>query len=217
MFDSATMRRNMVDGQVRTADVTNPELIAALLEVPRERFVPAGLAAQAYLDGDIAMAPGRALLRPLVLARLIQAARVAKRDHVLDVGCGFGYSSAVLARLAGSVVALEEDAALARQAKEALAATGAGETIVATGPLVEGWPPAAPYDFILLNGATEVVPETLGRQLKPDGRLACMFGRSPAVKGMIFRPAEGRLVGRAIFDAGAPLLPGFSAPPAFVF
>jgi protein-L-isoaspartate(D-aspartate) O-methyltransferase len=217
MFDSARARRNMVDGQVRTTDVTNPDLIAALLEVPRERFVPAALEAQAYLDGEIAIGSGRALPRPMVLARLIQAARVSEHDYVLDVGCGLGYSAAVLARLAGSVVALEADASLAAQAKAALAANGAADVVVASGPLREGWPATAPYDLILLNGATEIVPDALGRQLKPDGRLLCMFGRSPGAKGTIFRLAEGRLVGRAIFDAAAPLLPGFTAAPAFVF
>lgn len=217
MFDSARARRNMVDGQVRTADVTDPGLIAALLEVPRERFVPAAIEAQAYLDGEIVIGPGRALLRPMVLARLLQAARVSNRDHVLDVGCGLGYSAAVLARLAGSVVALEADVSLAEQAKAALAANGATAVMTVNGPLREGWPANAPYDLILLNGATEIVPDALGRQLKPDGRLVCMFGRSPGAKGTIFRLAEGRLVGRAIFDAAAPLLPGFTAAPAFVF
>jgi protein-L-isoaspartate(D-aspartate) O-methyltransferase len=216
MFDSATARLKMVDGQVRPSDVTSPELIAALLDLPRERFVPAGLVAQAYVDGEIEIAPGRTMPRPLVLARLIQSARVTDTDHVLDVGCGLGYSAALLARLAGSVVALEEDASLARQAKAALAANGAGAVDVVCGPLVDGWPAAAPYDLILLNGATEIVPETLGRQLKPNGRLVCMFGRG-TTQGTIFRLAEGRLVGRSIFDAGAPLLPGFIAPPAFVF
>jgi len=217
MFDAATARLKMVDGQVRTADVNSPELIAALLDLPRERFVPRGLEAHAYVDGEIEVAPGRALPRPLVLARLLQLARVTRRDHVLDVGCGLGYSSALLARLAGSVVALEESAALAQQAKAVLAANGVGQVEVACGPLTKGWPAGAPYDLILLNGATEIAPETLGGQLKPDGRLVCMFGRGPVAKGTIFRLAEGRLVGRSTFDAGAPLLPGFTAPPAFVF
>ena len=217
MFDAATARLKMVDGQVRPADVTNPELIAALLDLPRERFVPAGREAQAYVDGEIEIAPGRALPRPLVLARLIQLAQVTRRDHVLDVGCGLGYSSAVLARLAGSVVALEEDAALADQAKAALAANAAGKIEVICGPLTEGWSAGAPFDLILLNGATENAPKSLGRQLKPDGRLVCMCGRGPVAKGTIFRLAEGRLVGRSTFDAGAPLLPGFTAAPAFVF
>ena len=217
MFDSAAARRMMVDGQVRTADVHNPELIAAMLEIPRERFVPPALAEQAYMDGDIEIAKGRALLKPMVLAKLLQAAQLRGDEHVLDVGCGFGYSSAVLARLAGSVVALEEDEGLVRGAKEALAATGAANVVVVEGPLTAGWPATAPYDFILLDGATEIVPETLGRQLKPGGRLACIFGRSPAAKATVFRPVEGRLVGRAIFDAATVLLPGFAAPLAFVF
>jgi protein-L-isoaspartate(D-aspartate) O-methyltransferase len=217
MFDSATARRMMVDGQVLTADVHNPELIAAMLAVPRERFVPAALAEQAYVDGDLEIAKGRSMLRPMVLAKLIQAAHVAPDDRVLDVGCGLGYSSAVLARLAGSVVALEEDVQLARAAKEALAASGAANVVGATGRLTEGWPAAAPYDFILLNGSTEVAPQTLAAQLKPTGRLACISGRAPAAKAMIFRLAEGRLLGRPIFDAAAPVLPGFVAPPAFVF
>jgi protein-L-isoaspartate(D-aspartate) O-methyltransferase len=217
MFDTVTARRNMVDGQVRTADVTNLELIAAMLAVPRERFVPPSLSEQAYLDSDIAIADGRVLLKPMVLAKLIQAAGVCETDHVLDVACGTGYSSAVLGRLAGSVVALEENRALAGQAKANLAATGAGRVAVGIGPLVEGWPGAAPYDLIFLNGASEIAADAFRQQLKPNGRLACVFGCEPQRKAMIFRLIEGQFVGRPIFDAAAPLLPGFAAPPAFVF
>ena len=210
MFDTATARRMMVDCQVRTADVTDLELIAAMAALPRERFVPAALAEQAYRDGDIAIGDGRVLLKPMVLAKLIQAARVRGSNSVLDVGCGTGYSSAVLARLAGSVVALEEDAGLAQQAKVTLAATDGSHVTVATAPLTAGWPEAAPYDVILLNGATEIVPETLGRQLKPDGRLACILGRGPNGKAMIYRQIEGQLLGRPVFDAAAPVLPALS-------
>jgi protein-L-isoaspartate(D-aspartate) O-methyltransferase len=217
MFDSAIARRMMVDGQVRTADVHNPDLLAAMLTIPRERFVPSSLAGQAYLDSDIEIAPGRVLLKPMVFAKLIEAADVRATDHVLDVGCGFGYSSAVLSRLAASVVALEDDPALTTQAKTTLAAAGVSGVTVSTGPLVGGWPAAAPYDLILLNGATEIVPDRLGSQLKPSGRLACIFGHAPAAKAMIYRVSEGRLVGRPAFDAAAPVLPGFVAPPAFVF
>jgi protein-L-isoaspartate(D-aspartate) O-methyltransferase len=217
MFDTVAARRLMVDGQVRTADVTNLDLIAAMLAVPRELFVPPALADQAYLDRDIPLGAGRALLKPMVLAKLIQAAQVDEADHVLDVGCGTGYASAVLSRIVGSVVALEEDAALARQAQDALARAGSAHVTVVTGPLTAGWPAGAPYDLILLDGATEIPPETLDRQLKPDGRLVCVLGRVPTGKAMVYRLVEGRLVGRPIFDAGAPILPGFVAPPAFVF
>jgi protein-L-isoaspartate(D-aspartate) O-methyltransferase len=217
MFDAATARRHMVDGQIRTADVTNPSLIAAMQAVPRERFVPPAMAAQAYCDGDVGLGHGRALLRPIVLGKLIQGAEPRPGEQVLDVGCATGYSAAVLAHMGAVVVALEEDPDLARQAQSALATVSAGPVTVVTGPLVAGWPAAAPYDLILLDGATEVAPEALGRQLKPTGRLAAVFGRGPAAKAMIYRLIEGQLVGRPIFDAAAPLLPGFAAPPAFVF
>jgi len=217
MFDSASARRMMVDGQVRTADVHNPDLLSAMLTIPRERFVPPSLAEQAYIDSDVDIAPGRVLLKAMVFAKLIQAADVGSGDHVLDVGCGLGYSSAVLSRLAASVVALEQDAGLANEARAALAAGGTSGITVVTGPLTGGWPAGAPYDFILLNGATEIVPDGFAGQLKPAGRLACIFGRGPASKAMIFRVAEGHLVGRPVFDGAAPVLPGFVAPPAFVF
>ncbi|MGC2591170.1 MAG: protein-L-isoaspartate O-methyltransferase [Xanthobacteraceae bacterium] len=218
MFDTTTARRMMVDGQVRTADVTNLDLIAAMLAVPREQFVPPSLAGQAYLDSDIPLGAGRALLKPMVLAKLIQGAQVSASDHVLDVGCGTGYSSAVLSHLVGSVVALEEDTTLARRAQGALSAGhGAANVTVAIGPLTAGWPAAAPYALILLDGATEITPEVLGRQLKPDGRMACVLGRAQTGKAMIYRMIEGHLVGRPIFDAAAPLLPGFAATPTFVF
>jgi protein-L-isoaspartate(D-aspartate) O-methyltransferase len=217
MFDAAMARRMMVDGQVRTADVTNLDLIAAMLAVPRELFVPAAQAGQAYLDSDIPLGGGRVLLKPMVLAKLIQGALIGPGNRVLDVACGTGYSSAVLSRIVGSVVALEAEPALAEAAKGALHSLGADNVTVAVGPLAAGWVAGGPYDVILLNGATEVVPEALGRQLKPNGRLACIFGRVPAAKAMIYRLVEGHLVGRPIFDAAAPVLPGFAAPAAFVF
>ena len=217
MFDAAAARRHMVDGQIRTADVTNPNLIAAMEAVPRELFVPPEMASQAYRDGDLSLGHGRALIRPIVLGKLLQGAMVVAGDRVLDVGCGTGYSSAVLAHMGAAVIALEEDPDLARRATAALAAAGAGQVKVVSGPLTAGWAQAAPYDLVLLDGAVEVTPDALGRQLSPAGRLAAVFGRGPAAKAMIYRQIEGELVGRPLFDAAAPLLPGFAAPPAFVF
>jgi protein-L-isoaspartate(D-aspartate) O-methyltransferase len=217
MFDAANARRLMVDGQVRTADVTDAAVLEAMLTLPRERFLPPALAQLAYVDGDIPVAKGRALLKPMVLAKLVQAASIDPGGRVLDVACATGYSSALLARLGGSVVALEEDPNLARQAQDALAAVGATQVEVVTGPLSAGWASGGPYDVIFLNGATEVAPETLGRQLKPNGRLLGVYGRAPASKAMIFHLIEGHTVGRPIFDAAAKLLPGFSAPAEFVF
>src|SRR5262249_45552564 len=156
--------------------------------------LPPALAPLAYVDGDVPIAKGRALLRPMVLAKLIQAAHLGPNDRVLDIGCATGYSAALLARLAGEVVALEEDADLARQAKDALAAVGAAEVTVEVGPLTAGWPAAAPYDVILLNGGTEIVPEALGGQLKPEGRLIGIDSQSAAAKATLYRVVEGCLI-----------------------
>lgn len=216
MFDAAAARRLMVDGQVRTADVTSPALIDAMLSVPRESFLPPPQAELAYMDGDIPVGQGRALLKPMVLAKLLQAADVQGHERALVTGCATGYSAAVLAHLAGAVIALEQDVELAWQAKAALAGY-APKVEVAVGPLTAGWPAGAPYDVILLDGAAEVIPDALARQLTPDGRVVGVCGRPPATKGTILHVIEGRLVGRPIFDASARLLPGFVAPPAFVF
>ncbi len=223
MIDFAAARRHMVDGQVRTNDVTDYSVIAAMLEVPRERFVPESKAALAYLDRDLSVVesgtgrPVRHLLKPMVLAKLVQAAAIRPRDHVLDAGCATGYSTAVLARLARSVVGLEEDAELADAARQNLAALGVSNASVVSGPLNEGAAGQGPYDAILLEGATEVIPQTLCRQLKDGGRLVCIFGPQPASKAMLYVSERGEISGRPIFDASAPLLPGFVKPPAFVF
>jgi protein-L-isoaspartate(D-aspartate) O-methyltransferase len=220
-FDAA--RRAMVDSQVRTSDVTDRRIIAAMLELPRQRFVPDAEQALAYIDQDVPVARGsrgeplRRLLKPMVLAKLVQAAGVRETDHVLDVGCATGYSSALLARLGGSVVALEEEPALARFAREALASMGETRVELVTGPLTAGWPGSAPYDLIFLNGASEVVPRVFAPQLKEGGRLAAIVGKAPAGKAMLYRWIDGDFSGWPIFDAGAPLLPGLSAPPVFVF
>jgi protein-L-isoaspartate(D-aspartate) O-methyltransferase len=212
----------MVDGQVRTADVTDPRLLAALLETPRERFVPAAQAGLAYLDCDVPVGPAgarqsRRLLKPMVLAKLLQTAEIDVSHLVLDVGCATGYASAIIARLAGTVVALEEDPALAGQAKRVLRDLGLANVMVATGPLNAGWPPQAPYDAIILNGAVEVIPDALFGQIKEGGCLAGILGTPPAGKAMLYRRHRGQVSGRPIFDAAAPPLPGFSKPVEFVF
>jgi protein-L-isoaspartate(D-aspartate) O-methyltransferase len=221
MTDFAALRRTMVDGQVRTADVTEPRLLAAMLSVPRERFVPDDKTQIAYLDLDVqisgAGAPVRRLLKPMVLAKLIQAAGVVETDRVLDVGCATGYSTAVLARMAASVIGLEEDAALARAATEALAAAHVPNARIVTGPLVNGCPGEGPYDLILLQGSTEIVPSVLLGQLSSNGQLVCVLGSGPAGKAMIYRRVAGDISGRAAFDAFAGTLPGFSRVQEFAF
>jgi protein-L-isoaspartate(D-aspartate) O-methyltransferase len=219
MMDFATARRMMVDGQVRTMDVTDPRVIAAMFDLPRERFMSQSKSALAYLDRDVPVTDDntRRLLKPMVLAKLVQAAEIRAGDNVLDVGCATGYSSALLARLAGSVVALEEDPQLAAQAQKNLAELDVDNGSVVRGPLTAGWRERAPYDAILLNGATEVVPKDLCDQLCDGGRLVCVLGRAPAGKATVFRYVNGDTSGRPIFDAAAPILPGFTKSQAFVF
>jgi len=220
MTDFVQARRMMVDGQLRTNDVTDLRVLAAFNEVPREAFVPPRWQATAYLDRDVPVQDadqGRRLLKPMVLAKLIQAAAVGEAERVLDVGCATGYSSAILAKLARLVVALEEDGALAAAASRALAAVGAGNVNLVTGPLTDGWSGKARYDAILLNGSTEVAPKALLDQLADGGRLVAVVGRAPIGRGTVYRRSGDHVSAHATFDAVAPLLPGFAKPPAFVF
>jgi protein-L-isoaspartate(D-aspartate) O-methyltransferase len=220
MTDFAAARRMMVEGQIRTADVTDPRLLAALFELPRERFLPASRAPLAYLDIDVPLSEGeggRRLLKPMVLAKLIQAAEIAETDRVLDVGCGSGYSTMLLAALAEFVVGVEEDATLSHQAQNMPAEARPANIKIVTGSLPLGAPKDGPFDVIMLEGAVEVIPATLVDQLKKGGRLLCVLGRGPASKAMLYRLIDGDFSGRPIFDAAAPLLPGFAQQPSFVF
>jgi protein-L-isoaspartate(D-aspartate) O-methyltransferase len=216
MTDFATARRHMVDGQVRTADVTDLRILNAMLEIPRERFVPDS-ADLAYLDLDLPVGKSgsRRLLKPMVLGKLIHAADIAAGDRVLDVGCATGYGAAVLARVAGQVVALEQDADLAQAARTAL--SGQANVTVVSGVFTAGWPQKSPYDAIVLEGATEIPPETFLGQLKQGGRLVCVFGGGPSAKAMLYCRSGDELGGRPIFDASATVLPGFAETPVFAF
>jgi protein-L-isoaspartate(D-aspartate) O-methyltransferase len=219
MTDFAAARRTMVDGQLRTFDVTDQNVLAAVLAVPRERFVPAASVAIAYLDSEIVVGGHgqRRMLKPMVFAKMLQAVAISPSDHVLDVGSGTGYSAAVIGDLCEKVVALEEDPDLARHARQNLAAVGAANVTVAEGPLGNGWPAGGPYDVIVLNGAAETVPSALFDQLKPGGRLVAIVGSGPAPKVTVYRLVQGQFSGWPVFDASGPVLPGFARPPVFQF
>jgi protein-L-isoaspartate(D-aspartate) O-methyltransferase len=216
MADFSALRRTMVDTQVRPADVTDRTLIQAMLDTPRELFVPQSSIGLAYLDLDLPVGGGgRCLLKPMVLAKMLQALNITPQDRALDVGCATGYAAALLSQLAGSVVALEEDAALLRAAKTTLARTSNIEVV--EGRLVEGYSATAPYDVILVEGCIGVDPEELCQQLADGGRLVCLAGASPATKATLYRRDQGDMTRQDIFDAAGPSLPGFAKPAAFVF
>lgn len=220
MIDFAELRRGMVDGQVRTNNVTDPRIVSAMLEIPRERFVPPQLKSLAYIDDDLALTDGgapRYLIEPMILARLVQLADVQPNEHVLDIGTGTGYSAAVLSQLAQQVVAVEEDAGLAAAATATLAELGVANVAVMQGPLNAGWAKEAPYDLILLNGSVDEVPAGLLAQVKEGGRLIAVVGHGGAGRATVFSKVAGAVSERVAFNAAVPALPGFKAAPRFVF
>jgi protein-L-isoaspartate(D-aspartate) O-methyltransferase len=221
MSGFSTARQKMVDGQVRPSDVTDIRIIDAMLAVPREAFVPANQRALAYLDLDLDVSEGnsrkRFLIKPVVTAKMLQAADIKDTDSVLVVGCASGYTAALVARLAERVTATESDPALAAMAMEALARIGLGNVTVRTAAAAEGDPADAPYDVIVIDGATEIVPEGLYRQLKDGGRLVGVFAMTQPRRATIVTRSHGDFGSRALFDAMVPVLPGLERPPAFVF
>ncbi|HEY8381722.1 MAG TPA: protein-L-isoaspartate O-methyltransferase [Microvirga sp.] len=220
MVDFAQARRMMVDSQLRTFDVNDLPLLDAFDSVPRERFVLPGRESGAYIDQDVVVSEGaerRAMLSPMVLGRMIQALEVRPGLRVLDVAPGLGYSSAILCELGATVTALEADETLAQAARERLAALGYTGVAVVAGDLDQGEARNAPYDAILVNGAVEVRPEGLLRQLGEGGRLVCVQGRGRSAKATLMVRAGHGFGERSIFDAAAPLLPQFQQKPGFVF
>lgn len=215
-------RKNMVESQVRPSDVTDRRIIRAMLAVPREVFAPVEARSTAYMDADLPVARrnGRAaryLLSPRLLAKLIQALDCAETDRVLEIGTATGYGAAVLSRLANRVLALESDPTLADEARLALAATHCANATVVTGPLPQGVAAEAPYDAILVSGAVAAISAGLLDQLKDGGRLVCVLADGSVGRAMRWRRHGGTFDPWPLFDAEAPLLPGFEPQPAFVF
>lgn len=217
MMDFELARDLMIDGQLKPNQVNDPRILDAFRVVPRELFVPSSLKGVAYVDEDIEVAPGRYLLEPLVLARMIQAANPTARDVALDVASGTGYSAAVLAQLAGAVVALEEDQELADRATGTLLDLRYDSVVVVKAPLAQGCAEQAPYDVIVINGMVEEVPQALLDQLNEDGRLVAVENVRGVGKAMLYIKEGGIIGKRELFDAASPLLPGFVKPRGFVF
>jgi protein-L-isoaspartate(D-aspartate) O-methyltransferase len=225
MMDFRAARQIMVDGQVRPSDVHDLRLIGAMLDIPREAFVAKDLAALAYADCDLPLdgalgAPGSAsrwLIKPMVLARLLNALGLGPEHRLLVVGAGTGYSAAVASRLAGAVIALEEDAKLAERARGLLSEFGFGAVAVVQGPLTAGWPASGPYDAVVVDGGVELVPQALLRQLTETGRLAAVVVSGMLGKAMLCEAEGGEASSWPLFDAMAPVLPGFRKAPKFVF
>jgi protein-L-isoaspartate(D-aspartate) O-methyltransferase len=220
MSDFSTARQKMVDGQVRTSDVTDSRILDAMLTVPREAFAPSAQQALAYLDLDLDVGTGgtrRYLLKAALTAKLLQAAEIKSTDNVLVVGVASGYVAALVARIAAKVTATESDSTLASQAAATLAALGPANITVRTAAAADGDEASAPYDVIVLNGATEIAPARLFGQLAEGGRLVGVFAATKPSRAMVVTHSHGDFGHRILFDATAPVLPGLERLAEFVF
>lgn len=219
MLDFAQARRIMVDSQLRTYDVTDRAVLLAMGEVPRERFALPGREVLAYSDlgADLSGGGGgpvRVMLAPMVLARLIQALEIQPGSRVLDVASGLGYASAVLARLGGTVVAVESDESLAAQARANPLLAGIS---IVVGPVLAGHAPSGPFDAILINGAVTSRPDTLLSQLADGGRLGCVLQGEGPSRAVVYVKSDEACGMRALFDTAAPTVEGAAREASFVF
>jgi len=217
MFDFSAARDHMVESQIRTSDVTDLEVLAAFRHVARENFVPKSQRALAYGDAHVDLGDGRTMIRPRDFAKMVQAAEILPTDVVLDIACGRGYSSAVLAQLGETIVGLEDkDEAVERATAQLVEADVANAAIV-KGDLKVGASEHGPFNVIFVNGAVAEVPKTWFDQLANNGRLVCLIQNGPIGRVCVYTKAGDAVGERIIFDASAPLLPGFAGTPEFVF
>jgi protein-L-isoaspartate(D-aspartate) O-methyltransferase len=217
-MDYTAARQNMVESQIRTNRVIDPTVTAALAEVPREIFVPKPMRGFAYVDEDLEVGGGRFILEPLVLARLLVGAAIRPTDVVLSIGDATGYVTAVVSKLAQTVVSLECDGEWAARAGQSLLELGIDNAAVVQGTLDQGYPAQGPYDVILLSGAVTEVPAAICRQLSDGGRLVGVVAAAPGVgKGTVIVRVGDTFGRRVLFDAVTPMLPGFQPKPKFVF
>jgi protein-L-isoaspartate(D-aspartate) O-methyltransferase len=217
MMDFEAARTKMVENQIRTTDVTSHSVLRAFYNVPREAFVPAAAKSLAYIDTDIQVAPGRYLMEASPLAKLLQLAAVTNSDVVLEVGTGSGYAAAILSQLAGSVISVEVDGALAEQATQVLSSLGHDNVAVVTGELQNGYASEAPYDLVFVNGAVEEVPSALLEQLRDGGRLVAVVGYGNAAQAKVLVKEQGAISESTYFNASVKPLPGFGKIKEFVF
>jgi protein-L-isoaspartate(D-aspartate) O-methyltransferase len=213
----------MIENQLRPNGVRDERILSAMETLPREIFVPPQLAGIAYQDEDIEVAPGRYLLEPMILAKLIQASEIAPNDRVLDIAPATGYSTAVLAGMAKGVFAAESDAALCKQAQSNLLSLGIHSVLMHVVPHATGWAVDGPYDVILINGYVEKIPDNLFQQLAEKGRLLTVVqrpdrsGNVQTCEARLFEKINGRVSSRPLFDAHVKPVPGFELPESFVF
>ena len=218
-MDFAAARRNMVNSQILTNRVTDDAVIEAMGSIPRERFVPKAMQGVAYIDEDLPIGEGRYLMDPQVAGRLLQAAMIRPDDVVLEIGCGSGYLSAVMSRMASTVVGLDCDAAFVEMADEAVRQLGIDNAAFVTGDLAAGAGRQGPFDVIIFGGAVARVPDAIIGQLSEGGRLVAVLRENPRATGKAYlmESVDGSVSRRQIFDASTPCLLGLAPRPVFEF
>ena len=209
MIDFAQLRTTMVDTQIRPSDVTKYPIIEAMLNVPREAFVPDDKRAEAYVGEHVALGGGRVVLDPRVLSKMLDVLDIQKDELVLDLGCGLGYSSAVMARMAEAVIAVEEDEEVSAQAQTRLSEAGADNVVVETGTLAAGAAQHGPYDVVIVQGGVETLPDEILSQVKENGRICDIFLEGNLGIVRVGYKIDGDVTWRMVFNATAPLLNGF--------
>lgn len=215
MTDFQKRRTQMVDTQVRPSDVTKFPIIDAMLRVPREHYVPASLVEAAYAGENLDLGSGRVLLEPRTLAKMLEALNLSAQDVVLDLGCGYGYSAAVIAHLTDAVVAVESDQFMSEEAESLLAEQSVDNVAVISAELAQGAPKHGPYDAILIEGAVEAIGDVITAQLKEGGRIVAIFAEGGVGAVRVGYKINGTINWRFSFNAGAPVLPGFGKPAEF--
>lgn len=216
MIDFAQLRTTMVDTQIRPSDVTKYPIIEAMLNVPREAFVPDDKRAEAYVGEHVALGGGRVVLDPRVLSKMLDVLDIQKDELVLDLGCGLGYSSAVMARMAEAVIAVEEDEEVSAQAQTRLSEAGADNVVVETGTLAAGAAQHGPYDVVIVQGGVETLPDEILSQVKENGRICAIFLEGNLGIVRVGYKIDGDVTWRMVFNATAPLLNGFENKSEFV-
>lgn len=208
----------MIESQLMPCGVVTPAVVGAFHTVKRQDFVPAERRNVAYVDGPHPLAPGRALMAPLSLGRMVEAAAPQPGERALVVAAGTGYAAAILAAMGLAVIAVEDDPALAAQARDGLAKAALADVMVVEGSAREGHAAGAPYDLILVDGAVDDLPQSLVAQLAEGGRVvAIVRGRDGVMRASIGRKAGEILRFDMIAEAGAPMLPQFQKRESFRF
>jgi protein-L-isoaspartate(D-aspartate) O-methyltransferase len=208
----------MVESQLRPNRVHNGDLLGAMLNIPREAFLPDHLKAVAYTDEAVKLGDGRYMTEPLITARLLDEAGITAQDSVLVIGGAVAYVASVAAQMARHVVAVEDHDVLRWLGGEALARLGIHNVLLRGGALGEGAPENGPFDVIVIDGAVAEIPESLIDQLAPGGRLLTVLSKKEGEShGVVVERVGGVVSQRIVFDGFTPYLPGFAPKPQFEF